>query len=263
MTPHAPYSLLAPHYERLFGRYARALNPWILARLRALDPRPRTAADLACGPGTNALAMSRVVRRVYAVDLSPIFLKEVRRRARAARRPVIALAGDMRQVTLPEPVDLVTCFFDAINHLPAREDLAPTFRAVARALRPGGRFLFDVNTPTALRDTWPKMKAIWKGKGWFAVGRGVFFAAPRRGGRAAPVTAGRGSFEIHWFVKDRRGFYRPSIELFQEVAWTDTEIRATLRAAGFDRIRILSDPALTPFLGDGGRGRRFYEARRT
>jgi SAM-dependent methyltransferase len=219
------------------------------------------AADLACGPGTNALAMGRLVPKVYAIDRNPVFLAEVRRRARAGRRRVVARAGDMRDFTLPGPVDLVTCFFDALNHLPRRRDLAPAFRAVHRALAPGGRFLFDVNTPYALRETWPKMKALWRGPGWFAVGRGVFFAgAPGRGGRPAPLSAGRGSFEIHWFFRDRRGLYRPRLELYEEITWTDAEIRAALKAAGFRGVRALADPALAPFRGDGGRGRRFYEA---
>lgn len=260
LSPHAPYSLLAPHYERLFGRYARQLNPWLLATTRRIEPRPRVALDLACGPGTNALGLARVVPRVYALDLNPDFVREVRRRAGAAGRGVRARLGDMRSFELPEPADLVTCFFDAINHLPRREDLGRTLRSVFRALRPGGLFLFDVNTPWALRETWPTMKAVWKGRGWFAVARGVFFAGARRGGRAAPVSTGRGSFEIHWFVRNRQGLFRPRLELFEEVAWTDLEIRAALRTAGFRDVRALTEPALSPFTGPRGRARRFYAA---
>jgi len=51
----------------------------------------------------------------------------------------------MRTFCLPEPVDLVTCEYNALNHLPQKADLARTVRAVARALRPGGYFYFDVN----------------------------------------------------------------------------------------------------------------------
>ncbi len=46
---------------------------------------------------------------------------------------------------MPEPGDLVSCEFDALNHVPRKADLALVAKAVARALRPGGHFCFDVN----------------------------------------------------------------------------------------------------------------------
>ena len=52
---------------------------------------------------------------------------------------------------LLEPVDAVICTLDAINYLTRPAELQETFRRVFRWLRPGGQFIFDVNTPYKLR----------------------------------------------------------------------------------------------------------------
>jgi hypothetical protein len=38
----------------------------------------------------------------------------------------------MRSFRLPEPVDLVLCEFDALNHVPRKADLARVARAIVR-----------------------------------------------------------------------------------------------------------------------------------
>lgn len=298
-TVEPAYSRLAPHYDRVFGSYARDLNGWLIPWIRRLVPRPGSAADLACGTGTTALALARKIPRVVAIDLRPEFATIVRARARksTATRHIQALVADMRTFRLEEPVALITCFFDALNHLPRETDLLRTFRAVHRSLEPGGMFLFDINTPWALRKSWPEMKALWKGKGWFAVARGRYVEGgggsvgagkardgdatrsgdttrsgdgtrsgkDTRGGkdtRSGKKVRGHGEFDIHWFERDRTGTYRPHVERFREIAWTRVEIRAALKAAGFVGIRTIHEPELAPFVGDSGRDRTFWVARR-
>ena len=111
------------------------------------------------------------------------------------------------------------------------------------------------------------MKALWKGKGWFAVARGRYVEAGRTGvgrgaGRGRARDRGHGEFDIHWFERDRTGTYRPRVERFREIAWTRVEIRAALKAAGFVGIRTIHEPALAPFVGESGKDRTFWVARR-
>ena len=42
--------------------------------------------------------------------------------------------------------DVVTCHFDALNHILDAKDLRQIFANTARLLRPGGLFLFDLTT---------------------------------------------------------------------------------------------------------------------
>ena len=116
-------------------------------------PHVETACDLACGTGTTALILARKGINMYAVDLSPLMCRIAREKAGRARLPVRVLRADMRSFRLPESVDLVTCEYDALNHVPRRADLRMVAKAVERVLRPGGHFFFDVNTPLDLSDT--------------------------------------------------------------------------------------------------------------
>jgi len=60
----------------------------------------------------------------------------------------------MRSLHVAEAVDLVTSFYDTLNHLLFAEDLEATFRGAAGALRSGGLFVFDVNTEATFRRIW-------------------------------------------------------------------------------------------------------------
>jgi SAM-dependent methyltransferase len=53
------------------------------------------------------------------------------------------VVGDMRDLELDEPVELVICPFRALLHLPTWADKRRVFERVAAALKPGGRFAFN------------------------------------------------------------------------------------------------------------------------
>jgi SAM-dependent methyltransferase len=172
-----------------------------------------------------------------------------REKARRARVPLQVLRADMRTFRLPEPVDLVLCEFDALNHVPRRTDLAKVTKAVARALRPGGHFYFDVNNRAAFKGVWPLTLYIEK-PGVAVVMHG---GCDRSGERAWS--------DVEWFI--REGGHWRRHEHVEEVCWTASEIRNALRDAGFDTIRawdaaslLRSDPSIRPGY------RTFYLARK-
>jgi SAM-dependent methyltransferase len=65
-------------------------------------------------------------------------------RKRAAALPVELREGDMRELELEEPVDLIICPFRSLMHLRTWADKRRLFERVAAALRPGGRFAWNV-----------------------------------------------------------------------------------------------------------------------
>src|ERR1019366_192865 len=107
-----------------------------------------------CGTGTHALEMAAKGIKTFAVDLSPGMCRIARAKARKAKLPVRVIEADMRTFRIPQAVDLITCEFDAINHVPRKQDLRRVLAAVARALRPGGYFSFDVNNRLAFEQVW-------------------------------------------------------------------------------------------------------------
>jgi SAM-dependent methyltransferase len=162
--------------------------------------------------------------RMYAVDLSPMMCRLARDEAKRARLPLRVIRADMRNFRLPESVDLVTCEFDALNHVPRRTDLHRVAKAVARALRPGGHFYFDVNNALAF-------DRYWTGNVWLEK---PSVAMVMRNGHDRP--AERAWCDIEWFVREGR-HWRRHHERVEEVCWNSAEIRLVLRRSGFDQVR--------------------------
>ncbi len=145
-TDTVPYSRLAQSYDFSLGlpifRRTRRIFEWVVRRFGL---RFRDAADIGCGTGLfcHHLA-SRWRTPIFGVDLSPAMLRVASSRCRGL--PVRLACQDMSRLSLPHPVDLITCHFDAINHLTEPAAVRRTLHRVHRALRPGGHFLFDALT---------------------------------------------------------------------------------------------------------------------
>lgn len=98
--------------------------------------------ELGAGMGRVTIPIARETgKRVLGIDASPEML--ARARERAAGLPVELRQGDMRDLRLAEPVELVICPARALLHLPTWSDKLRAFERVAAALRPGGRFAFN------------------------------------------------------------------------------------------------------------------------
>jgi SAM-dependent methyltransferase len=228
------YRNIAPYYDQVFD----FASPWgTPARNRILGrilPEVSSACDLACGTGTTAIELARRGIPVYAVDLSPAMCRMARAKIRhenarhenAGREKVqvTVVEADMRTFRLPSKVDLVTCEFDAINHVPRKSDLARVARAVARALNPAGYFYFDVNTLASFENMWPLSWWVEK-PGLVLITHGGFDAA-----------AGKAFTTAEIFVRGRGNNWKRLSDKVEEVCWTPQEIYSTLDAAGFGQV---------------------------
>jgi len=223
-TINRPYTLLAKYYDQMFNVSLPAAEAARARLLGKVLPRAASACDLACGTGTTALELARKDLRVFAVDLSPAMCDLTRKKARRARLPLTVINADMRDFHLPEPVDLVTCEFDALNHVPSKSDLASVACAVARALRPGGHFYFDVNNRRSFEEAWQST--------WWTELPGAVIVIHGGYDRARD----RAFSDVELFVREGRHWQRFR-ERVEKVCWTSTEIRDALSEAGFDRIR--------------------------
>ena len=240
-----PYSLLARFYDRIVEGVP-AMNRYARARVlgKRLE-RPGAVCDLACGSGETALDLARRGHDVVAVDSSPTFRRIVREKAAKAGLRVKVRRGDMRTFRLAQPVDILLCEFAALNNLDERDDLGRVFRRVARALKPGGTFAFDVNTPLAFETQTPR-GGFCETSEFKLVMHGVV----EDRGRRIPL-------HLDWFLPDR-GRYRHVRETIVHVAWTVAEIRRALKAAGFGRIRVFDGADVRPKAFCPNRGTDLY-----
>jgi len=215
---------MAQFYDEFFESSRFPINAAREQVLRPILPRIETACDLGCGTGTTALAMARKGISMYAVDLSPLMCRLAREKAKRAGLNVRVLRSDMRTFSLPKPVDLVICEADALNHVPRKADLQVVGKSVAKALRPGGYFLFDVNNALGF-------ERYWSGDIWFE-SSGVVVVM-RQGHK--PGT-GKAWCDLEWFIREG-SLWRRRHERLEEICWSSEEIHRALRTAGFDDVR--------------------------
>ncbi len=194
-----PYRLLAQYFDRVFAGNRGCIEAAHRAILEPILPGVRVACDLACGTGTTALHLASRGIRMYGVDVSPAMCRAARGKAREKKLALRVIQADMRDFRLPEKADLILCEFDAINHVPRRSDLQRVFSAVARALRPGGNFFFDVNTLAGFDKYW---RDIW----W--IERPGIVLAMRNG---HDLKRRKAWCVCEWFVQERR-FWRRHTE---------------------------------------------------
>jgi ubiquinone/menaquinone biosynthesis C-methylase UbiE len=164
------YDLIAPKFD--YTPF-RTPDPVLDAMMRAIredtpEGRPiRAALDVCCGTGA-AMSHLRVLckERVIGLDFSQGMLDEARRRLeRAPGDAAIELVrGDALALPFESEVDIVTCV-GAFGHiLPEDEDRFVA--GIARALRPGGRFVLATGEmPSVTSASW------WMARGFNAVMR--------------------------------------------------------------------------------------------
>ena len=141
-------------YDQIAGQYKRAkLHPWrthierhTLLRL-AGDLTGKAVIDLACGEGYYTRELRRRgAASVVGVDLSHGMLALAQ--AEEGRRPlgIEYRVGDAKALEAGGEFDLVFAAY-LLNYARTAEELTQMCRAVARALRPGGRFVTVNNHP--------------------------------------------------------------------------------------------------------------------
>lgn len=101
-----------------------------------------SVCDVGCGTGMFLKQLSRERVRLTGVDNSPAMLRRAAQRLGGAG--VRLLRQDMRELRLPEPVDLITSNFCTLNYCDNEASLAAMFRSCRSNLTSGGCLLADV-----------------------------------------------------------------------------------------------------------------------
>lgn len=97
--------------------------------------------ELGVGDGRVAIELAGAGYNITGLELDPAFLKLAEERADGKGVAVRWLSADMMQFELAEHFDAVIAPY---NTLYCARDLGACFRCVAKHLKPGGRFVFDV-----------------------------------------------------------------------------------------------------------------------
>ena len=155
------YDALAPVYD--VWQASGGMTPFALVSEARLAPRLERAArggelsflDLGCGTGMllSALRAEHPRWRLAGVDASAGMLA-VAARTPGAETITWARAALDDRLPFARRFDAVGGFYDTLNHLPNAGALAVAFTGVARVLRPGGLFVFDVTNRLGFERWW-------------------------------------------------------------------------------------------------------------
>jgi len=195
----------------------------ILARLHY---NPRSILDLACGTGTAAVLWAEDRIDTWGVDRSSDMLEMARKKAREHKVKIEFSRQDMTAFTMPRQFDLVTCYFDSLNYLLTLDDLTACFQAVNKILYPGAYFIFDVNTPEAMKILWDSQVYADENEDMAWIWKNYYFPKAKQ----AEVKA-------TFFVR-QGDLWEKFEEIHAERGYTVTEIRKVLRSAGLKEIKI-------------------------
>lgn len=131
------YPKWADYFETIFSRH---------------DTQVESVLDLGCGTGSLSLLLAERGYEVIGVDASPEMLAQAQVKAAACTKiPPLFLCQEMEELDLYGTVDAAVSSLDSISYLDGYEALDETLGRLKFFVRPGGLFVFDVNTEAKFR----------------------------------------------------------------------------------------------------------------
>jgi ubiquinone/menaquinone biosynthesis C-methylase UbiE len=117
-----------------------------------LDVKPSSVLEVCCGTGTLSLSLAKRGHKLAGVDLSAPMIEIAKRKAQEERLDIAFSCQNAARFELPWKFDAAFSFFDSLNYLSNPDDCRAAILQTARHLKPGGSFVFDLNTAYAFEQ---------------------------------------------------------------------------------------------------------------
>ena len=189
----------------------------------------KSVADIGCGTGKISIELSKAGYEVIGVDISPDMLAEAEKNTREAGQKIQYICQDMTELNLGCLVDACVCCLDGINYLSSSKKLISCFRDVKKSLRPGGLFVFDLNTPTKFEKVYAENDFIIEQDGVLCAWSNYF-----------NKEAGYCDFQLSFFERQNDGRYIRSDENQREYCYSKKTILSALLLCGLNPVSIVS-----------------------
>ena len=229
----ATYDVFARYYDALttnvdYGARAAYFNSLI----KEYIGEQCMLLDLACGTGRLSVEMAKLGHVAIGVDASPEMLSVAMQRAYEAGVDILFLNQAMTSLDLYGDIDVALCVLDSLNHLPDVKALDRTAERVALFLRPGGLFIFDLNTPYKHREVLADNCYVYETGEVYCVWQN------ETRGDATRIT-------LDFFVPAGTGYNRYT-EQFDERAFEDEAVREVMERAGLEVLAIYDEDSRRP-----------------
>lgn len=219
MVKYVDYKSWVDYVERVFGRF---------------KAEPKTILDIACGTGIPTLLLAKHGYRMTGVDRSPEMLAMLE--AKKDDLPITTIRADIRDFSVPEPLDAAISLYDSINYLLTEDDLVQCFECARRALVPGGLFVFDMNTYYGLAEHWGTRTTVRETGDIYSIWQNSWDAENRVS-----------TLHLTFWEQPRPGETGPKFEeIHQERAYHKDEVERCLRHAGFREVHFYQHGMFIP-----------------
>jgi len=145
MAP-VPYSDWVKYLRKIFKRYSFF---------------PKSILDVACGTGTVSLLLDEKGYFVTGIDLSETMIEAANEKAKKCGSTVEFICRNACDITFDEEFDVAISLFDSLNYILSTTELKKAFIAVYNAIKPGGYFIFDLNSAHALSSNLFTQDNFW------------------------------------------------------------------------------------------------------
>ena len=221
------FSGIAEYYDALmcgvpYRRWMRYLQR--IFTLRGL--KPLTVLDLACGTGNVSELFCMNGLDVVGVDISEEMIRKAQSKAAEQELNISYHTMNAAELDLSEkPFDLCVSLFDSLNYITDPSELRKAIRCVFDHVRPGGLFIFDINSAFALQFNFfdqenmmsdDKLRYCWKS---------LYEPSTRLC-----------SVNMRFYVRQKNGEDREFVETHLQFAYREAELREMLTQAGFTDI---------------------------
>jgi ubiquinone/menaquinone biosynthesis C-methylase UbiE len=148
------FDKLAPYYDEVMSVVPyRQWVQYIRRILSKFDFEPKDVLDVACGTGSVEKYLVKKGYKVTGIDISPNMIKTAQNKAvDQEMKDVQYLVMDAAEMTFCNEFDLAISLFDSINYVLSSKSVQDIFKCTYKALRPGGFFIFDLNSEYALEQ---------------------------------------------------------------------------------------------------------------
>lgn len=123
-------------------------NPWI----EIVKKYNGTLLDVGCGSGSLLIQLKQLGYDCCGIDLSANMLELAKKKFIMNHLDIPVFQDNMLSFSLQKKFDIITCFFDTLNHLNTYEELSCTLCNMSNHLNTNGVLIVDLFTKDKMND---------------------------------------------------------------------------------------------------------------